>query len=93
MAFITMPMVTAAINALPGRLASHGNALLKYDTSTSWFYRNSNLGCSNDNTNYTTFIAFWEELDKNESQLDKIICELASQYGGQEGAMKVYYNL
>ncbi len=27
MAFICMPMVTAAINALPGRLASHGNAL------------------------------------------------------------------
>ncbi len=28
MAFIMMPMVTAAINALPGRLASHGNAFL-----------------------------------------------------------------
>ncbi len=39
MAFIMMPMVTAAINALPGRLASHGNALLKYYVSISRLYR------------------------------------------------------
>ncbi len=88
MAFIMMPMVTAALmryrDDLPLMVM-----LSKYDASISRLYRYSNLSYCYDNTNNTTFISFWEELDKTNPVVQDHMRELASQYGGQEGAMKV----
>ncbi|HEI8081137.1 TPA: DHA2 family efflux MFS transporter permease subunit [Staphylococcus aureus] len=89
MAFIMMPMVTAAINALPGRLASHGNAFLNTMRQLA-----GSIGTAilvNVMTTQTTqhLSAFGEELDKTNPVVQDHMRELASQYGGQEGAMKV----
>lgn len=89
MAFIMMPMVTAAINALPGRLASHGNAFLNTMRQLA-----SSIGTAILVTVMTTqttqhLSAFGEELDKTNPVVQDHMRELASQYGGQEGAMKV----
>ncbi|HBG3148652.1 TPA: DHA2 family efflux MFS transporter permease subunit [Staphylococcus aureus] len=89
MAFIMMPMVTAAINALPGRLASHGNAF-----SNTMRQLAGSIGTAILVTVMTTqttqhLSAFGEELDKTNPVVQDHMRELASQYGGQEGAMKV----
>ncbi|HDF5883711.1 TPA: DHA2 family efflux MFS transporter permease subunit [Staphylococcus aureus] len=89
MAFIMMPMVTAAINALPGRLASHGNAFLNTMRQLA-----GSIGIAILVTVMTTqttqhLSAFGEELDKTNPVVQDHMRELASQYGGQEGAMKV----
>ena len=89
MAFIMMPMVTAAINALPGRLASHGNAFLNTMRQLA-----GSIGTAILITVMTTqttqhLSAFGEELDKTNPVVQDHMRELASQYGGQEGAMKV----
>lgn len=89
MAFIMMPMVTAAINALPGRLASHGNAFLNTMRQLA-----GSIGTAILVTVMTTqatqhLSAFGEELDKTNPVVQDHMRELASQYGGQEGAMKV----
>ncbi|WP_107378058.1 DHA2 family efflux MFS transporter permease subunit [Staphylococcus aureus] len=89
MAFIMMPMVTAAINALPGRLASHGNAFLN-----TMRQLDGSIGTAILVTVMTTqttqhLSAFGEELDKTNPVVQDHMRELASQYGGQEGAMKV----
>ncbi|HDJ7697129.1 TPA: DHA2 family efflux MFS transporter permease subunit [Staphylococcus aureus] len=89
MAFIMMPMVTAAINALPGRLASHGNAFLNTMRQLA-----GSIGAAILVTVMTTqttqhLSAFGEELDKTNPVVQDHMRELASQYGGQEGAMKV----
>ncbi|QHL69939.1 DHA2 family efflux MFS transporter permease subunit [Staphylococcus aureus] len=89
MAFIMMPMVTAAINALPGRLASHGNAFLNTMRQLA-----GSIGTAIIVTVMTTqttqhLSAFGEELDKTNPVVQDHMRELASQYGGQEGAMKV----
>ncbi|HDC8316967.1 TPA: DHA2 family efflux MFS transporter permease subunit [Staphylococcus aureus] len=89
MAFIMMPMVTAAINALPGRLASHGNAFLNTMRQLAGSIGTAILVTvmTTQTTQYLS--AFGEELDKTNPVVQDHMRELASQYGGQEGAMKV----
>ncbi|HDE4566034.1 TPA: DHA2 family efflux MFS transporter permease subunit [Staphylococcus aureus] len=89
MAFIMMPMVTAAINALPGRLASHGNAFLNTMRQLAGSIGTAILVTVMTTQTTQHFSAFGEELDKTNPVVQDHMRELASQYGGQEGAMKV----
>lgn len=89
MAFIMMPMVTAAINALPGRLASHGNALLNTMRQLAGSIGTAILVTVMTTQTTQHLSAFGEELDKTNPVVQDHMRELASQYGGQEGAMKV----
>ncbi|HDC9792563.1 TPA: DHA2 family efflux MFS transporter permease subunit [Staphylococcus aureus] len=89
MAFIMMPMVTAAINALPGRLASHGNAFLNTMRQLAGSIGTAILVTVMTTQTTQHLSAFGEELDKTNSVVQDHMRELASQYGGQEGAMKV----
>ncbi|HHW6561289.1 TPA: DHA2 family efflux MFS transporter permease subunit [Staphylococcus aureus] len=89
MAFIMMPMVTAAINALPGRLASHGNAFLNTMRQLAGFIGTAILVTVMTTQTTQHLSAFGEELDKTNPVVQDHMRELASQYGGQEGAMKV----
>ncbi|HDD3762052.1 TPA: DHA2 family efflux MFS transporter permease subunit [Staphylococcus aureus] len=89
MAFIMMPMVTAAINALPGRLASHGNAFLNTMRQLAGSIGTAILVTVMTTQTTQHLSAFGEELDKTNPVVQDHMCELASQYGGQEGAMKV----
>ncbi|HDE9884502.1 TPA: DHA2 family efflux MFS transporter permease subunit [Staphylococcus aureus] len=89
MAFIMMPMVTAAINALPGRLASHGNAFLNTMRQLAGSIGTAILVTVMTTQNTQHLSAFGEELDKTNPVVQDHMRELASQYGGQEGAMKV----
>ncbi|HDX1736808.1 TPA: DHA2 family efflux MFS transporter permease subunit [Staphylococcus aureus] len=89
MAFITMPMVTAAINALPGRLASHGNAFLNTMRQLAGSIGTAILVTVMTTQTTQHLSAFGEELDKTNPVVQDHMRELASQYGGQEGAMKV----
>ncbi|MCR0671561.1 DHA2 family efflux MFS transporter permease subunit [Staphylococcus aureus] len=89
MAFIMMPMVTAAINALPGRLASHGNAFLNTMRQLAGSIGTAILVTVMTTQTTQHLSAFGEELDKTNPVVQDHIRELASQYGGQEGAMKV----
>ncbi|HCU8595281.1 TPA: DHA2 family efflux MFS transporter permease subunit [Staphylococcus aureus] len=89
MAFIMMPMVTAAINALPGRLASHGNAFLNTMRQLSGSIGTAILVTVMTTQTTQHLSAFGEELDKTNPVVQDHMRELASQYGGQEGAMKV----
>ncbi|HII0162844.1 TPA: DHA2 family efflux MFS transporter permease subunit [Staphylococcus aureus] len=89
MAFIMMPMVTAAINALPGRLASHGNAFLNTMRQLAGSIGTAILVTVMTTQTTQHLSAFWEELDKTNPVVQDHMRELASQYGGQEGAMKV----
>ncbi|EOD8296832.1 DHA2 family efflux MFS transporter permease subunit [Staphylococcus aureus] len=89
MAFIMMPMVTAAINALPGRLASHGNAFLNTMRQLAGSIGTAILVTVMTTQTKQHLSAFGEELDKTNPVVQDHMRELASQYGGQEGAMKV----
>ncbi|HAR7344753.1 TPA: DHA2 family efflux MFS transporter permease subunit [Staphylococcus aureus] len=89
MAFIMMPMVTAAINALPGRLASHGNAFLNTMRQLAGSIGTAILVIVMTTQTTQHLSAFGEELDKTNPVVQDHMRELASQYGGQEGAMKV----
>lgn len=89
MAFIMMPMVTAAINALPGRLASHGNAFLNTMRQLAGSIGTAILVTVMTTQTTQHLSAFGEELDKMNPVVQDHMRELASQYGGQEGAMKV----
>lgn len=89
MAFIMMPMVTAAINALPGRLASHGNAFLNTMRQLAGSIGTAILVTVMITQTTQHLSAFGEELDKTNPVVQDHMRELASQYGGQEGAMKV----
>ncbi|HCY8275532.1 TPA: DHA2 family efflux MFS transporter permease subunit [Staphylococcus aureus] len=89
MAFIMMPMVTAAINALPGRLASHGNAFLNTMRQLAGSIGTAILVTVMTTQTTQHLSAFGEELDKTNPVVQYHMRELASQYGGQEGAMKV----
>ncbi|MGZ1718436.1 DHA2 family efflux MFS transporter permease subunit [Staphylococcus argenteus] len=89
MAFIMMPMVTAAINALPGRLASHGNAFLNTMRQLAGSIGTAILVTVMTTQTTQHLSAFGEELDKTNPMVQDHMRELASQYGGQEGAMKV----
>ncbi len=89
MAFIMMPMVTAAINALPGRLASHGNAFLNTMRQLAGSIGTAVLVTVMTTQTTQHLSAFGEELDKTNPIVQDHMRELASQYGGQEGAMKV----
>ncbi|HHW6952890.1 TPA: DHA2 family efflux MFS transporter permease subunit [Staphylococcus aureus] len=89
MAFIMMPMVTAAINALPGRLASHGNAFLNTMRQLAGSIGTAILVTVMTTQTTQHLSAFGEELDKTNPVVQDYMRELASQYGGQEGAMKV----
>lgn len=89
MAFIMMPMVTAAINALPGRLASHGNAFLNTMRQFAGSIGTAILVTVMTTQTTQHLSAFGEELDKTNPVVQDHMRELASQYGGQEGAMKV----
>lgn len=88
MAFIMMPMVTAAINALPGRLASHGNAFLNTMRQLAGSIGTAILVTVMTTQTTQHLSAFGEELDKTNPVVQDHMRELASQYGGQEGAMK-----
>ena len=88
-AFIMMPMVTAAINALPGRLASHGNAFLNTMRQLAGSIGTAILVTVMTTQTTQHLSAFGEELDKTNPVVQDHMRELASQYGGQEGAMKV----
>ncbi|EZH96531.1 drug resistance MFS transporter, drug:H+ antiporter-2 family [Staphylococcus aureus subsp. aureus 21275] len=89
MAFIMMPMVTAAINALPGRLASHGNAFLNTMRQLAGSIGTAILVTVMTTQTTQHLSTFGEELDKTNPVVQDHMRELASQYGGQEGAMKV----
>lgn len=89
MAFIMMPMVTAAINALPGRLASHGNAFLNTMRQLAGSIGTAILVTVMTTQTTQHLSAFGEELDKANPVVQDHMRELASQYGGQEVAMKV----
>ncbi|EOB8636963.1 TPA: DHA2 family efflux MFS transporter permease subunit [Staphylococcus aureus] len=89
MAFIMMPMVTAAINALPGRLASHGNAFLNTMRQLAGSIGTAILVTVMTTQTTQHLSVFGEELDKTNPVVQDHMRELASQYGGQEGAMKV----
>lgn len=89
MAFIMMPMVTGAINALPGRLASHGNAFLNTMRQLAGSIGTAILVTVMTTQTTQHLSAFGEELDKTNPVVQDHMRELASQYGGQEGAMKV----
>lgn len=89
MAFIMMPMVTAAINALPGRRASHGNAFLNTMRQLAGSIGTAILVTVMTTQTTQHLSAFGEELDKTNPVVQDHMRELASQYGGQEGAMKV----
>lgn len=89
MAFIMMPMVTAAINALPGRLASHGNAFLNTMRQLAGSIGTAILVTVMTTQTTQHLSAFGEELDKTNPVVQDHMHELALQYGGQEGAMKV----
>ncbi|ELP3495116.1 DHA2 family efflux MFS transporter permease subunit [Staphylococcus aureus] len=89
MAFIMMPMVTAAINALPRRLASHGNAFLNTMRQLAGSIGTAILVTVMTTQTTQHLSAFGEELDKTNPVVQDHMRELASQYGGQEGAMKV----
>ncbi|MEF9633733.1 DHA2 family efflux MFS transporter permease subunit [Staphylococcus aureus] len=89
MAFIMMPMVTAAIIALPGRLASHGNAFLNTMRQLAGSIGTAILVTVMTTQTTQHLSAFGEELDKTNPVVQDHMRELASQYGGQEGAMKV----
>ncbi|HID1318451.1 TPA: DHA2 family efflux MFS transporter permease subunit [Staphylococcus aureus] len=89
MAFIMMPIVTAAINALPGRLASHGNAFLNTMRQLAGSIGTAILVTVMTTQTTQHLSAFGEELDKTNPVVQDHMRELASQYGGQEVAMKV----
>ncbi|OLS07802.1 multidrug MFS transporter [Staphylococcus epidermidis] len=89
MAFIMMPIMTAGINALPARLISHGNAFVNTMRQLAGSIGTAILVTvmTTQTTNHVA--AFGEELDKTNPMVQDHMRELAQQFGGEQGAMKV----
>ncbi len=89
MAFIMMPIMTAGLNALPGRLISHGNAFVNTMRQLAGSIGTAILVTvmTTQTTNHVA--AFGTELDKTNPVVQDHMRELAQQYGGEQGAMKV----
>jgi len=89
MAFVMMPLMTAAINALPPRLISHGNAFLNTMRQLAGSIGTAILVTVMTTQTTQHFNAFSTELDKKNPVVQDHMRELATQYGGEQGAMKV----
>ncbi|MEK5451648.1 DHA2 family efflux MFS transporter permease subunit [Staphylococcus sp. FSL R7-0694] len=89
MAFIMMPIMTAGMNALPARLISHGNAFVNTMRQLAGSIGTAILVTvmTTQTTNHVA--AFGEELDKTNPMVQDHMRELAKQFGGEQGAMKV----
>ena len=89
MAFIMMPIMTAGMNALPGRLISHGNAFVNTMRQLAGSIGTAILVTvmTTQQTNHVA--AFGDELDKTNPVIQDHMRELAQQYGGKSGALKV----
>lgn len=89
MAFIMMPIMTAGMNALPARLISHGNAFVNTMRQLAGSIGTAILVTvmTTQTTNHVA--AFGEELDKTNPMVQDHMRELAQQFGGEQGAMKV----
>ncbi|HCG74693.1 MULTISPECIES: DHA2 family efflux MFS transporter permease subunit [Staphylococcus] len=89
MAFIMMPIMTAGMNALPGRLISHGNAFVNTMRQLAGSIGTAILVTvmTTQQTNHVA--AFGDELDKTNPVIQDHMRELAQQYGGESGALKV----
>ncbi|MBX5319413.1 DHA2 family efflux MFS transporter permease subunit [Staphylococcus caprae] len=89
MAFIMMPIMTAGMNALPGRLISHGNAFVNTMRQLAGSIGTAILVTvmTTQQTNHVA--AFGDELDKTNPVIQNHMRELAQQYGGESGALKV----
>lgn len=89
MAFVMMPLMTATINALPPRLISHGNAFLNTMRQLAGSIGTAILVTVMTTQTTQHFNAFSTELDKTNPVVQDHMRELATQYGGEQGAMKV----
>lgn len=89
MAFVMMPLMTAAINALPPRLISHGNAFLNTMRQLAGSIGTAILVTvmTTQSTNHLN--AFATELDKTNPVIQDHVRAMAEQYGGQQGALQV----
>ena len=89
MAFIMMPIMTAGMNALPARLISHGNAFVNTMRQLAGSIGTAILVTvmTTQTTNHVA--SFGEELDKTNPMVQDHMRELAQQFGGEQGAMKV----
>ncbi|MFW3591769.1 DHA2 family efflux MFS transporter permease subunit [Staphylococcus caprae] len=89
MAFIMMPIMTAGMNALPGRLISHGNAFVNTMRQLAGSIGTAILVTvmTTQQTNHVA--AFGDELDKTNPVIQDHMRELAQQYGGESDALKV----
>lgn len=89
MAFIMMPIMTAGMNALPARLISHGNAFVNTMRQLAGSIGTAILVTvmTTQTTNHVA--AFGEKLDKTNPMVQDHMRELAQQFGGEQGAMKV----
>ncbi|PNZ33340.1 Membrane component of multidrug resistance system [Staphylococcus petrasii] len=88
MAFVMMPLMTAAINALPPRLISHGNAFLNTMRQLAGSIGTAIL-VTVMTTQTTNHVAnFANEMDKTNPMIIDKIRQMAMQYGGQSDAMQ-----
>ncbi|MDM7882881.1 DHA2 family efflux MFS transporter permease subunit [Staphylococcus borealis] len=88
MAFVMMPLMTAAINALPPRLISHGNAFLNTMRQLAGSIGTAILVTvmTTQTTNHVG--AFADELDKTNPMIQDHVRQMAAQYGGQSEALQ-----
>lgn len=88
MAFVMMPLMTAAINALPPRLISHGNAFLNTMRQLAGSIGTAILVTvmTTQTTNHVG--AFADELDKTNPVIQDHVRQMAAQYGGQSEALQ-----
>lgn len=88
MAFVMMPLMTAAINALPPRLISHGNAFLNTMRQLAGSIGTAILVTvmTTQTTNHVG--AFTDELDKINPVIQDHVRQMAAQYGGQSEALQ-----
>ncbi|MEB6836131.1 DHA2 family efflux MFS transporter permease subunit [Staphylococcus simulans] len=89
MAFIMMPIMTAGMNALPARLISHGNALVNTLRQLAGSIGTAILVTVMTTQTTEHMNTFAQDLDKTNPAIQNQMKEMAMQYGGQEGAMKV----
>ncbi|MEB6609743.1 DHA2 family efflux MFS transporter permease subunit [Staphylococcus borealis] len=88
MAFVMMPLMTAAINALPPRLISHGNAFLNTMRQLAGSIGTAILVTvmTTQTTNHVG--AFADELDKTNPVIQDHVRQMAAQYGAQSEALQ-----
>ncbi|WP_412518106.1 DHA2 family efflux MFS transporter permease subunit [Staphylococcus simulans] len=89
MAFIMMPIMTAGMNALPARLISHGNALVNTLRQLAGSIGTAILVTVMTTQTTEHMNTFAQDLDKTNPAIQDQMKEMAMQFGGQEGAMKV----